>query len=124
MTGDFDQTQNTTILEKDGIRHFLKNFRQYFIHSPKLGLSLRTDNSIKTFNVTNFQYWMNSNNSTNQVQLNYYEDENGLFGDRVFNLDRDVPKDTIIPQIKRMIDTLQTLPNGKKEKIVLVCDDI
>jgi hypothetical protein len=37
----------------------LENQRSRFIHSPKIGMSFRTDNSLMTFNVTEYQRWMN-----------------------------------------------------------------
>jgi hypothetical protein len=46
----------------------------------KLGVSMRTDNDVKTGNVYRMLAWRK--NPTDKVQLHYYEDDNGIYGDK------------------------------------------
>lgn len=99
--------------------------RTQFIRSPKLGVSMRTDNQLKTTNLQKFQAYLQ--NPTQGIELNYYQDETGLFGDKVHmfevfedgTTDKNVQADTIIKDVEAMISTLQP-----GEKIGYIYSDI
>ena len=88
VAGDFDQSgangnfdiKINNIEEKIA----LSNSRQSFIRSPKLGVSMRTANSQKTYNLKQLQAIL-QNGVEGQIDLRYYEDETGLYGDKVYN---------------------------------------
>lgn len=82
--------------------------RTNFIRSPKLGVSMRTDNSLKTTNLQKMQAYMQEPNGT--VEFNYFQDETGLFGDKLYQYSdsvKDVNIDQILNDIQAMIDTLR-----------------
>ena len=86
VAGDFDQSGivGTHSIEINGknLQWNVDLIRTNFIRSPKLGVSMRTDNSIKTANLQKLQAYMQ--NSTNEkIVFQYYEDETGLYGDKV-----------------------------------------
>lgn len=105
--GDFDQ--NKTVGQHPYIDNSIKNdylietLRSYFISGPKLGVSLRTDNNIKTNNTSVFQQAMNDR-FKQQCELHYYSDESGFYGDKVFTFDQ---TQDITETIDQMISTLE-----------------
>ena len=78
--GDFDQSKRSIEIEGDdntNMRFTLA--RNNFIRSPKIGVSMRTDNSQKNQNQNTL---INAIlNKSSYINLHYYEDENGLNGD-------------------------------------------
>lgn len=93
-----------------------------FIRSPKLGISMRTNNYQKTKNLGPAQYWVN--NDCN-LDLHYYEDETGLYGDKVYSvdtndkgLDLSDKLDEILKDVDRIVQTL-----NEGEKIGYVFED-
>ena len=93
-----------------------------FIRSPKLGISMRTNNYQKTKNLGPAQYWVN--NDCN-LDLHYYEDETGLYGDKVYSvsgdngeLDLSDDLDEILKDVDRIVQTL-----NEGEKIGYVFED-
>lgn len=116
VAGDYDQSgvvgsHTITINGKDMIWE-VQGERTYFSRSFKLGVSMRTDNSLKTWNQQTLQSHMW--NPKPQVPLKYYEDETGIYGDKVFY----PVTDSIMKSVQVMINTLK---NG--EKIGYICDD-
>jgi hypothetical protein len=84
----------------------------------KLGVSMRTDNEVKNSNMYKMLAWRKT--PTDQfVDLHYYEDENGIFGDKVHNINGSYGDKlvTIKADVKKMIDTLKP-----KEKIGYIYD--
>lgn len=84
--GDFDQSGvvGSHPIEING-KKFEWNvdlIRTNFIRSPKLGVSMRTDNSIKTANLQKLQTYM-QNPTKDKITFQYYQDETGLYGDKV-----------------------------------------
>ena len=102
--------------------------RTNFIRSPKLGVSMRTDNSLKTMNLQKLQAYMQ--NPTNEnIDFQYFEDETGLYGDKVLsyratiarnddgnvtlidNSEKDLLVQTVLDEVDKLISTLK--PNQK-----------
>ena len=126
--GDFDQSGvvGSHPIEING-KKFNWNvdlIRTNFIRSPKLGVSMRTDNSIKTANLQKLQTYM-QNPTDDTITFQYYQDDTGLYGDKVFlyntevtrndndqvtsvnNDDKGALTQTILHEIDSLIDTLK-----------------
>lgn len=104
--GDFDQVKNRVAISKNDTIFNLTLNRRRFIHSPKLGVSMRPDNTIKSYNNNVLQWWKNTD-MKKQIALQYNIAEDGTMrGDRVFKHSDNI--DDIKAQIKKMISTLQT----------------
>lgn len=84
--GDFDQSGVSGTykidLGTDKVQGLLGTFRQDYIRSPKLGVSIRTANSQKTSNLLYLQALLKTEND--KIQLHYYQDETGIYGDKVY----------------------------------------
>ena len=129
VAGDFDQSGivGTHSIEINGknLQWNVDLIRTNFIRSPKLGVSMRTDNSIKTANLQKLQAYMQG--PTNEkVTFQYYEDETGLYGDKVLlynttitrneneevtsinNDDKKAWTQTILQEIDKLISTLKS----------------
>lgn len=134
--GDFDQNgvvgQHPITLKGENYIWRVDLNRGNFIRTPKLGVSMRTDNSLKTHNQQRLQaYIQNPNDQI--INFDYYEDESGLYGDKLiaYSIGNDeVPveelnlgKNSVIDQIKSQVDKLiNTLEKG--EKIGYIYSDI
>lgn len=117
--GDFDQSGILGSRSENGIRTDYYTYNTNFIHGPKLGQSLRSDNRLKDRNnaiIQNKLSELKKNGTISEkAQLYYYEDETTpLIGDKVISLgvpNGDIP---IEQQIRRLLDTIITEdPNGK-----------
>ena len=128
VAGDFDQsgTVGTHSIEINGknLQWNVDLIRTNFIRSPKLGVSMRTDNSIKTANLQKLQAYM-QDPTNEKVTFQYYEDETGLYGDKVLlynttitrneneevtsinNDDKKAWTQTILQEIDKLISTLK-----------------
>lgn len=126
--GDFDQSGivGTHSIEINGknLQWNVDLIRTNFIRSPKLGVSMRTDNSIKTANLQKLQAYM-QDPTNEKITFQYYEDETGLYGDKVLlynatitrNEDKEVTSinnddkkawtQTILQEVDRLISTLK-----------------
>lgn len=125
--GDFDQSGivGTHSIEINGknLQWNVDLIRTNFIRSPKLGVSMRTDNSIKTANLQKLQAYM-QNPTNEKVIFQYYEDETGLYGDKVISYnvtigrnnddkitsiadDKQIWTEPILQEIDKLIDTLK-----------------
>lgn len=92
--------------------------RNNFIRTPILGVSMRTDNTLKAINQLKFKSFMH--NDEKQLVLDYTENEEGLFGDKVILYNDQLSNqgnDDIKNTIDNMIATLKTDENGVKQKI-------
>lgn len=124
VAGDFDQSgvigqhslnkipEFKALLKKYGYKptYDIELSRTDFIRSPKLGVSMRTDNTLKTINLSKLQAFIKQ--AEGQIDFNYYEDKTGLYGDKVISYS-DTPQDAsteILKYIQTMIDT----SNGEK----------
>lgn len=109
VLGDLQQTSTVGNIEykennKD-VRVILNLYRNNFIRSPKLGISMR-DGYIQLVEAANSLRLQQAN--PNPVNLHYYEDNDGLYGVKV------MPPDFIEEQdIKKLIDT-------SDEKIIFI----
>lgn len=109
LLGDFDQTgvsgEHQINLNGESLHWNLSLERNHLIRCPKLGVSMRTDNLTKSRNLARFQEFRNSNNPQ-KIELNWYEDETGLYGDRVFGGEiSDI--DSIVIAVRKLINTLE-----------------
>lgn len=129
VAGDFDQSGivGTHSIEINGknLQWNVDLIRTNFIRSPKLGVSMRTDNSIKTANLQKLQAYM-QDPTNEKVTFQYYEDETGLYGDKVLlynttitrneneevtsinNDDKKAWTQTILQEIDKLISTLKS----------------
>lgn len=115
--GDFDQIgvsgQHSIKFNNQTFDYYSVSLeRNQFSRVPKLGVSMRTDNMIKTKNLSYFQTYMNSEDLSQGLKLFYYEDETGLYGDKVFTSSN---QEDIKNQIREMIKTLKPIKKGDKE---------
>lgn len=126
--GDFDQSgvvgQHPINIKGEDLIWKVNLTRTNFIRTPKLGVSMRTDNSLKTHNQQRLQAFMqNPNDQT--VDFEYFQDESGLYGDKLiaYSIGNDqVPQDELnlgkssaVGDVKTEVDKLiQTLQKGEK----------
>lgn len=111
VAGDFDQTgvsgTHPIKIANNKFEWIIENIRTNFIRSPKLGVSMRTDNSIKTSNLQIMQAFM-QNITQEGLKFRYYQDETGLYGDRIINYDKgENITQLVIDEIEKLKDTLQ-----------------
>ena len=129
VAGDFDQSGivGTHSIEINGknLQWNVDLIRTNFIRGPKLGVSMRTDNSIKTANLQKLQAYM-QDPTNEKVTFQYYEDETGLYGDKVLlynttitrneneevtsinNDDKKAWTQTILQEVDKLISTLKS----------------
>lgn len=108
--GDFDQSGIYGI-QKDGsvtTEYYAHNTN--FIHTPKLGQSLRTENQLKDLNnilIQQEKSKLESNQPlSKKIDLLYYEDDNtSLIGDKIYNVENpNIGEDSLENQIKKLLD--------------------
>ena len=132
VAGDFDQSgavgSHSIEINENTATWNTSLERTNFIRSPKLGVSMRTDNSLKTTNLQKLQAYMQ--NPTNEnIDFQYFEDESGLYGDKVLsyratiarddfgnvtlidNSEKDLLVQTVLDEVDKLISTLK--PNQK-----------
>lgn len=126
--GDFDQSgvvgQHPINIKGRDLTWKVNLTRTNFIRTPKLGVSMRTDNSLKTHNQQRLQAFMQNPNDQ-IVDFEYFQDESGLYGDKLiaYSIGNDqVPQDelnlgksSVVEDVKIEVDKLiQTLQKGEK----------
>lgn len=126
--GDFDQSgvvgQHPINIKGKDLTWKVDLNRTNFIRTPKLGVSMRTDNSLKTHNQQKLQAFMQNPNDQ-VVDFEYFQDDIGLYGDKLiaYSVGNDqVPqdelnlgKDTVVEEVKANVNKLiQTLQKGEK----------
>lgn len=119
--GDFDQSGilGKQLGENGLIKQTYYTYSTNFIHGPKLGQSLRSDNRLKDRNnaiIQNKLSELKKNKTISEkAQLYYYEDETTpLIGDKVISLGVPNGDTPIEQQIRRLLDTIIAEdPNGK-----------
>lgn len=128
--GDLDQScvkgQISISWNGENITWYPSLSRTDTIRTPKLGVSMRTDNSLKTRNQQYLQAMMQdiiAINDQSIASFEYYQDETGIYGDQVISYSEDLTgtdaaSTLAISQIDKLIKTLQ--PN---EKIGYICDN-
>jgi thymidylate synthase len=116
--GDYDQlTPYSEIKGDNNLKLVVTPNRNMTPRVAKLGVSMRTDNEVKNGNIYRMLAWRK--NPTNQnIELHYYEDENGIYGDKAYQVDTTYGNqlESIKLDVKKMIETLKT-KNDEREKI-------
>lgn len=117
VAGDFDQSgvvgghSIPSVPAFNGLTWKIELSRTNFIRAPKLGVSMRTDNSLKTTNLQKLQVYMQDPNGT--VDFNYFQDETGLFGDKLLQYDPNTGENAsnllfqVLEDVQAMIETLK-----------------
>lgn len=117
VAGDFDQSgvvgshKIPQVNAFNGLTWKIDLKRTNFIRAPKLGVSMRTDNSLKTTNLQKLQAYMQDPNG--QVDFNYYQDETGLFGDKLHQYSTSQGENAsnvlfqVLEDVQAMINTLK-----------------
>lgn len=102
--GDYDQNSAEGRIDIKINKHNPKlnliGHRNHFPRSIKLGVSMRTDNSIKSFNQILMQGVLHKD--VENISFQYYEDATGLYGDRVLINDS---TNLILQEIDKLINT-------------------
>lgn len=105
VAGDFDQSgvfgTHTVKFADSTFPWQVSLNRNEFIRSPKLGVSMRSENTVKSENLIRFQYWMN-NDTSKQLDLGFFEDQTGIYGDKVYS---ESSTDDIVKDVQTMINT-------------------
>ena len=108
--GDYDQlTPHAEIVDENG--DFLLDITPHRNTTPrvaKLGVSMRTDNEVKNGNIYRMLAW--KKNPTNvALELHYYEDENGIYGDKQYSVSDTYGDqlEKIKLDVKKMVSTLK-----------------
>ena len=136
VAGDFDQSgvkgQHSLITEDNTFKDdvWLPSLnRTDLVRSPKLGVSMRTDNTLKTNNIIKTQLFLH--NPSEVLELDYAETEEGLFGDKIIhyhaetilddedniievdNSEKNIHTDAIIAEIEKLVPTLKKNDKGE-----------
>jgi hypothetical protein len=121
--GDFDQlTPAAAILKNEGDEKVMFDMTPHRNMTPRMvkyGVSMRTDNEVKNGNMYRMLAW--KQHPTAEVELHYYEDDTGIYGDKRYGISGDYGSDLekIKLDVKKMISTLK--PN---EKIGYIYNDV
>lgn len=93
VAGDFDQSKaigrHLINYKGENVRNTIQLARRNFIRCPKLGVSMRSNNQQVTININNLKSILpklRSNNYDSAVSMHYYQDDSGLFGTKVYNI--------------------------------------
>ena len=110
--GDYDQlTPAASIIRKTGSdKTTILDMTPSRNTSPrvaKLGVSMRTDNEVKNANMYRMLAWRQR--PTASIDLHYYEDETGIYGDKNYNVGSSYGStlDAIKLDVKKMVSTLK-----------------
>ena len=110
--GDFDQlTPAAAILKNEGDEKVMFDMTPHRNMTPRMvkyGVSMRTDNEVKNGNMYRMLAW--SQNPTRQVDLHYYEDETGIYGDKNYTVGSSYTPEqleAIKRDVKKMLRTLK-----------------
>ena len=120
VSGDFDQQGVEARIQLDNSNIYNAGLsEQEFIHSPKLGVIMRTDNELKSQDTIGFQAFMNDEKLRHDpFRFNYYEDENGLWGNKVIKHDKNDISEDDIKELDKLFNSLK-----KGEKVGFIYDD-
>ncbi len=129
VAGDFDQAgivgaHSIELKSSKPLNWSVNLERTNFARSPKLSVSMRTDNVIKTRNQEKLQAYMQSP-TDQRIDFEYYEDDSGLYGDQVviYEIQDDTvsqdkvttAKASIVQSVLEKVDKLiDTLKEGQK----------
>ena len=113
--GDYDQLTPSAFVKKNesDTKPYIEltPHRNMTVRTVKLGVSMRTDNEIKNDNMYRMLAWKKNPVNT-ALQLHYYEDETGLYGDKVYNVG--ISYGSTLDKIKADVELmLKTLKEGE-----------
>lgn len=129
ITGDYEQTSETASFSVEATKttYMLGTKATNFQHSPKLGISMRSNNLFKTDNINKFNIERSrilnyllaqSINQPLEITTSYALTDNGLFGD-VFTMADPNDEDQLDATTKEVINgMLSTLKEGEKINVV------
>lgn len=139
VAGDLDQSGiigmfKNPLIKDDHIKgDNIAVFRSNFLGTPKLGVTMRTANSCKTYNNHLVSLWKQDDST--KAEFKYFENESGLYGDKIFTCLADSKmsdSDRLLKiqldgelkeSINLMISTLESDESGNKAKIGYVYSD-
>ncbi len=108
-SGDFDQQGIEAYIPLESTARYKVGLTAAeFIHSPKLGVIMRSDNQLKSINTIGFQAFMNNSELQKETfEFNFYQDEKGLWGDKVINYKNDGIDEDIVKELDKLFTTLK-----------------
>ena len=108
-SGDFDQQGIEAYIPLESTARYKVGLTAAeFIHSPKLGVIMRSDNQLKSINTIGFQAFMNNSELQKETfEFNFYQDEKGLWGDKVINYKNDGIDEDIVKELDKLFATLK-----------------
>lgn len=131
-TGDYDQIGAVgQYKENDETINFLNTSQDNFFHSPKLGSSMRTENTIKDQNIAlarakkldTIQGLIAGTLSSPLMQLSYYQDNTGLYGERIIGKDSSDLDSTITLMLTTLKGEKDPEGNWKGEQVTVIYQD-
>lgn len=113
VAGDFDQTRAIGVhkipINGKEVTNYVQLFRNNFVRTPKLGVSMRANNSQKVFNMKLIRSSLSdlrNNNFSDVLTLHYFQDGTGLYGDKVYD-SYNYDQSLVSKDIDLMISTLK-----------------
>lgn len=131
-TGDYDQIGAVGQFEiSENVKNFLNTSADNFFHSPKLGSSMRTENTIKDQNIaitrknklTTVQKLASNQLTEPLIKLSYYQDNSGLYGERIIGKDSADLDEAITLMFATLKGEKDSDGNWKGEKITVIYQD-
>ena len=121
VLGDFDQSgvagRHTVTINNQRFDWTVSLEHTNFMSTLKLGVPMRTDNSLKTGNQQKTQAYIHER-SDQPLELDWFADDTGLYGDRVLGYSDDGQpgdKAVVISDLKEQLDRIiRTLKPGEK----------
>ena len=131
-TGDYDQIGAVGQFEiGENVKNFLNTSADNFFHSPKLGSSMRTENTIKDQNIAiarknklaTIQKLASNQLTDPLIKLSYYQDNSGLYGERIIGKDSADLDEAITLMFATLKGEKDSDGNWKGEKITVIYQD-
>lgn len=131
-TGDYDQIGAVgQYKESEDVTNFLNTSQDNFFHSPKLGTSMRTENTIKDQNIAlardnklkTIKYLAAGNSFDPFMKLSYYQDNTGLYGERIISKDSKDLDETITLMLNTLKGSRNDNGNWEGEKVSVIYQD-
>ena len=131
-TGDYDQIGAVGQFEiSENVKNFLNTSADNFFHSPKLGSSMRTENTIKDQNIAiarknklaTIQKLASNQLTDPLIKLSYYQDNSGLYGERIIGENSVDLDEAITLMFATLKGEKDADGNWKGEKITVIYQD-
>lgn len=131
-TGDYDQIGAVGQFEiSEGHQNFLNTSADNFFHSPKLGSSMRTENTIKDQNIAiarkhklaTIQKLASVQLTEPLIKLSYYQDDSGIYGERIISKNSTDLDEAITLMFATLKGEKDADGNWKGEKITVIYQD-